>query len=62
MHVSIYYYYILLYIIIYSGHGVCNGDGTREGNGTCTCFDNWSSSDCSECIPSIIIYNIYIFI
>jgi hypothetical protein len=35
-----------------SGHGSCNGAGTRGGNGTCTCDTGYAPPDCSTTAPT----------
>ena len=29
-----------------SGHGICSGEGTRQGAGTCTCTTGWEGDTC----------------
>lgn len=35
-----------------SGHGRCDGAGTRKGNGTCICKKGYTGSLCNECAKS----------
>lgn len=32
------------------GNGVCDGDGTREGNGKCSCNHGYTGEFCLDCI------------
>jgi len=34
---------------ICSGHGLCNGFGTRSGTGQCLCYDGYQGDLCKEC-------------
>eukprot|EP00040_Diaphanoeca_grandis_P019928 m.105572 g.105572 ORF g.105572 m.105572 type:complete len:577 (-) comp27660_c0_seq1:85-1815(-) len=35
-----------------SGHGACNGDGTRGGTGRCKCEAGWGSKSCNKCLDN----------
>lgn len=35
--------------LVCSGHGYCNGDGTRSGNGRCECHTSYNGTNCSNC-------------
>ncbi|KAJ0176552.1 hypothetical protein K1T71_007731 [Dendrolimus kikuchii] len=41
---------------ICSGHGKCNGEGTRKGNGTCICNRGYIGSNCDECAKNYFLH------
>ncbi|CAG9786813.1 unnamed protein product [Diatraea saccharalis] len=43
--------------LICSGHGKCDGDGTREGNGTCLCEKGYTGTHCDNCVKNFFKLN-----
>ncbi|XP_037294452.1 cysteine-rich with EGF-like domain protein 2 [Manduca sexta] len=39
------------------GHGKCDGDGTRKGNGTCICHTGYTGNYCEECSKNFYLSN-----